>query len=46
MKQLAYYVDEDLHREVKVQAYKKGKTITSFVVEALKEKLEKEKQTK
>jgi predicted HicB family RNase H-like nuclease len=36
-------VPEDIHREAKAQAAKEGKTLQEWVIEAIKEKLERAK---
>ena len=35
---------EDLHREAKAQAAKDGKTLQDWIIEAVKEKLERSKE--
>jgi predicted HicB family RNase H-like nuclease len=42
-KRLNVVISTDLHRELKVEAAKKGTTIGAFVAEAIAEKIEKER---
>lgn len=42
-KRLNVVISADLHRELKVEAAKKGTTIGVFVAEAIAEKIEKER---
>lgn len=37
---------DDLHREMKVTAAKEGRTIREWIIEAVKEKLERDKESK
>ena len=39
------YFPDDLHREMKVAAAKEGKTLKDWLIEAIKEKLERSKET-
>lgn len=45
-KRLNVSVDENLHRDLKIAAITKGITISSYVIEAIAEKIEREKQNK
>ena len=40
------YFPDDLHREMKVAAAKEGKTLKDWLIEAVKEKLAREKDPK
>lgn len=43
MKRLNVLISADLHRDMKVEAAKKGITIAQFVVEAIADKVDKER---
>lgn len=43
IKRLNAVIPLELHTEIKVQASKQGKTIAQWLLEAIKDKLEKEK---
>ncbi len=42
-KRLNVIINNDLHRDLKVEVAKRGITIANFVAEAIKEKIEREK---
>lgn len=46
MAQLNVYVSDDLEEKIKKEARRKGKSVSSFVLEAVKEKIEPESWSK
>lgn len=44
MQQFIVKMPKKLHTEVKFTAFKKGDTMTKFIIEAIQEKLENEKE--
>lgn len=46
MKRLNVSIDDDLHKQLKMAVAEKGSTIGQFVIEAITEKLENDKNQK
>lgn len=43
MKNIAFQVEDDFHKEIKIKATQEGKTIKDYIIELIKTDLEKSK---